>query len=158
MVVLWVCRERIITLSVFLSTSMLKQEEEKEEKGGAEAGEAEEEDEERGRWGGGPGQQKFQGSAHQQPDLSDPAPLLGEWWGHWVGRGWVELSQTNHKMCLTPEIGQHQLRLGIPLMFLLFCSLSLSRSLSACQSVHLSVCPSLSVSHSFFLSLSLLFP
>ena len=40
------------------------------------------------------GQRKFQGSAYQQPDLSDPAPLLGEWWGHGVGRGWAELSQT----------------------------------------------------------------
>ena len=38
----------------------------------------------------------------------------------WTGLGRVEpdkdsLSQTNHKMCLTPQIGQHQLRLGIPL-------------------------------------------
>ena len=37
---------------------------------------------------------KVQGSAYQQPDLSDPAPLLGVWWGHGVGRGWAEFSQT----------------------------------------------------------------
>ena len=30
---------------------------------------------------GGPGQQKFQGSAYQQPDLSDRAPLLGQMGG-----------------------------------------------------------------------------
>ena len=44
--------------------------------------------------------------------------MVGAWGGE--GLGSVEpdkgsLSQTNHKMRLTPQIGQHQLGLGIPL-------------------------------------------
>ena len=30
------------------------------------------------------GQQKFQGSAYQQPDFSDPAPLLGQMKVRWA--------------------------------------------------------------------------